>query len=454
MVRRTVFLNLVIAAASLLSPIVKALSLADSPARQLVTDYLDAFNSGDAARMRSFVERHVAPAALAVRPVEVRVAAMTQIQADLKQLKLEQVQGLTDTSIAIVVKASTGMSFEMVFLHDRSQPPLMLQLSMMSIEDSPAADVPALPRDQQLARVDDFLKSEAAANRFSGVVLIAQGDSPLYHQAFGFASIEHQVPNLPDTKFNLGSINKRFTELAIEILAAQGKLSLADPLGKYLPDFPNTEARAKVTIQHLVQMQGGIGDIFGEKFDAVAKDHLRHNRDFIPLFAEEPLHFAPGTRREYSNGGYVLLGAIIEKASGQDYYEFIHKNIFDVAGMSNTAWYEADAIVPNLANGYTLEGSSDGRLRNNHYTRPARGSAAGGGYSTAEDLLKFARALATGKLKSAHNALGIAGGAPGINAAVDSGLPGDMTLIVLANLDPPTAESTAEQLRALLGVSD
>src|SRR5690606_25921177 len=113
-------------------------------------------------------------------------------------------------------------------------------------------------------------------------------------------------------------------------------------------------------------------------------------------------------------------------------------------------WYEADVPVPNLAEGYTTEGSLDGSLRKNIYSRPARGSAAGGGYSTATDLLKYAQALASGEFGPPRNDLGVAGGAPGINAVLDSGLNGGYTVIVLANLDPPAAEDVAQAIRTLV----
>lgn len=427
-----------------------ALSLADSPAHPLVEHFLQAFNSGDSEKLREFIQTGVAPEALAQRPADVRLNSMLSLHQNLGGLKVEQVTAITDSTVALVARGNNGIYFELVFLHDASEPPKMRSLSLMSIDEPLDPNLPPLNETQLLNAVDSLLKAKAAVQEFSGVVLIARNFEPLYLQAFGLASIEHQVPDRPDTKFNLGAINKSFTSLAIEMLAAQGKLSLDDTIGAYLPDYPNAEARAKVTIRHLVEMSGGIGDFFGAAFDDTPKNRLRHNRDFIRLFAEEELHFEPGTSREYSNGGFILLGAIIERASGQDYYEFVKTNIFEPAGMENSAWYDADMPVRDLAEGYTTEGSLDGSLRKNIYTRPARGSAAGGGYSTATDLLKYAQALASGKFGPPRNDLGVAGGAPGINAVLDSGLEGGYTVIVLANYDPPAAEEVARIIRSLV----
>jgi len=427
-----------------------ALSLSDSPASVLVDHFLQAFNSGDEEKLREFIQTRVAPEALAQRPLEVRLNSMMSLHQNLGGFKLEQVTAITDSTITLVARGNNGITFELVFLHDASDPPKMRSLSLMSIDEPLDPNLPPLSETQLVAAVDSLLTTATAADRFSGVVLIARAFQPVYHKSFGKANIEHQVPNRPGTKFNLGSINKSFTRLAIEMLTAQGKLSLDDTIGTYLPDYPNAEARARVTIRNLVEMSGGIGDFFGPAFDDTPKDRLRHNRDFIRLFADEELHFEPGTSREYSNGGYVLLGAIIEQASGQDYYEFIEKNIFAPAGMSDTRWYEADEPVGDLADGYTTEGAPDGSRRKNIYTRPARGSAAGGGYSTATDLLKYAQALASGRFGPPRNDLGVAGGAPGINAVLDSGLNGGYTVIVLANYDPPAAEDVARSIRTLV----
>ena len=180
-------------------------------------------------------------------------------------------------------------------------------------------------------------------------------------------------------------------------LIAAGKISPDDKLGKFLPDYPNREAAEKVTVAHLLAMRSGIGDFFGPKFDAAPKGQFRKNVDFIPLFAGEPLAFEPGTKNQYSNGGYVLLGAIIEKVTGVSYYDYVRENIFKPAGMKDTDSFEADKMPVNAANGFTSKNPGGKRI-NNVDTRPAKGSSAGGGYSTVSDLLKFSLAIQSRKL--------------------------------------------------------
>ena len=319
----------------------------------------------------------------------------------------------------------------------------------------------SISESEMIALAEKSMDELIQADAFSGTLLIAKSGKPIFHKAYGLASQEFNVPNHTDTKFNLGSISKTFTQMAIGQLVAKGKLDYDDTLGKHLPDYPNKEASEKVTVRQMLSMSSGIGDFFGPKFEAIPKDKLRSIKDFLHLFAEEPLAFEPGSRQQYSNGGYVVLGAIIEQVSGQDYYSYVRENIFQPAGMNDTDWYEADKPTPNLANGYTREDSDDLRV-NNIYTRPARGSPAGGGYSTAPDLLKFAIALQTGKLTSfdfrnpnaakvgAFGGLGIAGGAPGINAVLEIGPTEGFTIIVISNYDPPSAEKVSKNIRGLI----
>lgn len=310
----------------------------------------------------------------------------------------------------------------------------------------------------------------AMAGGFSGVVLIARDGKPVLERAGGLANRNFEVKNRMDTRFNLGSINKTFTKLAIAQLMEAGKISLDDKLSKFLPDYPNADALAKVTVEQLVEMKSGIGDFFGREFEATPKSRIRTLKDYLPLFAAKPLAFEPGTARAYSNGGYVVLGLIIEKASAENYFDYVREHIFKPAGMNATGSYEMDEIVPNLAVGYMRKAA--GEYRDNVYTRPARGSSAGGGYSTAPDLLSYAEALVANRLTSApytswylggpkpdpqaakktasgppRGGLGIAGGSPGVNAVLEVNPAQRLVVVVLSNADEPAAEDLARTIR-------
>jgi CubicO group peptidase (beta-lactamase class C family) len=332
-----------------------------------------------------------------------------------------------------------------------------------------------MTESQVLSSIETLVGDLARKDEFSGVVLVAKDGKPVFQKAVGLASKEYGVPNRVDTKFNLGSINKVFTQILIGQLIQQGKLTLDDHLGKHFPDYPNHEAAGKVTMRQLLNMTSGIGDFFGPEFMATPKDRIRTLQDYLPLFANKPLEFEPGTRNRYSNGAYVVLGLIIERLTGKSYYECAREQIFRPVGMLNTNYFEADVPESNLASGYSQtreeangKVSTPSQRRNNIYTRPARGSSAGGGYSTAEDLLKFANALHQRKLlipnfdsksESAPaprdpDGLGIAGGAPGINSTLDTGIAGHYTVIVMSNYDPPSAMNVAKQIRELLGKAE
>ncbi len=329
-------------------------------------------------------------------------------------------------------------------------------LVLLPLAQAVAQQPPQVPRSPLVIAVEALADSLARADHFSGVVLLAQDGAPIFRRAWGMADRDAGRPNDLETRFNLGSIIKVFTATAIRQLAAQGKL---DPDGKlitYLPDYPNRAVAEWVTIRQLLQHRAGLGgDIFGDPSGGT-RDQLRRNGDFVQLLAGQPLVFEPGTQRRYSNAGYVVLGQVIARVSGVDYYEYLRRNVFRPAGMTATDWYAKDSLPPNTALGYSRGGPGaevEEPLHRNTEQLPGRGSAAGGGYSTAGDLLKFANAMAAGAIPGApQGGLGAAGGTGGVNALLETGLPGGYTLVVLANMDPPVAERIGERVRTLLGV--
>lgn len=465
-------------AQSLLAQNADVPKLPETQAGQRAAAYIQAFNSGDEQLMRAFITNNVAPAALQQRPVDARIAVYREMRANLQTITPRRVLAAREDDISLLAQAKTGEWLTLGFAFEPAPPHKLLGLR---IEDSeapaagaPEVSTPAVMSEPEVVQtIEKYLNDLAAADEFSGTVIVARQGNPIWQRAYGLASKEYNVPNRIDTKFNLGSINKLFTQIAIGQLIEQGKLSLDDKLGKYLPNYPNRDAVEKVTIRHLLSMTSGIGDFFGPKYDATPKNKLRSIKDYLPLFAAEPLAFAPGTQNQYSNGGYIVLGAIIEQVTGQDYYEYVREHICKPAGLTDTDWYEADQLTPNLASGYTREGPTGqrgGPRRNNIYTRPAKGSPAGGGYSTAGDMLKLAQALESQKLRvpefrqagmavspsvtaqppKAFSGLGIAGGSLGLNALFEVNPDSGYTVIVMSNYDPPSAVKVGQQIRAWL----
>lgn len=329
--------------------------------------------------------------------------------------------------------------------------------------EDPAKDWPKVEANAAdlTAALDRYLETLTAKELFSGTVLVARKGEPVYFKSFGYANREWNVPNTNDTRYSIGSINKIFTKYALMQLRDAGRIDFSKTLRTYLPDYPSPIAD-KVTIQQLLTHKSGLGDIFGPEYDALPKDRLQSLRDYVALFADKPLEFEPGTRQRYSNAGYVLLGLVIEKVSGMSYYDYVRTKIYAPAGMVDTDSYEVDAIVPKRAVGYTRGDAPHTRtasspLRANVFSKPAKPSSAGGGYSTAMDLLRFTRALpkilgqATyDKEFGPHPGMGFGGGAPGVNAMVE--MEGDLAIIVLSNYDPPAAQAVAQNVRTALGL--
>ncbi len=243
------------------------------------------------------------------------------------------------------------------------------------------------------ARADEL----AATEGFTGAMLVAHRGTVLLRKAYGLADRERGIAITPETRFRIGSMDKMFTAVAVMQLVEAGKLSLDDPIGTVLTDYPNRDAAAKVTITHLLTHTGGTGDIFPEYVDK--KDQLRTHGDFLKLFGARPLLFEPGSTQRYSNYGFILLGNIIERLSGMSYYEYVTTRVFAPAGMRRT---DSPVGVPredDRAIGYLREGTT---WTPNTDTLPWRGTSAGGGYSTVDDLLLFATALQDGTLVSSR----------------------------------------------------
>ncbi|MBC6605613.1 beta-lactamase family protein [Hymenobacter sp. BT188] len=244
-----------------------------------------------------------------------------------------------------------------------------------------STSVGQLPVRQQLTA---YMQAQHDVNRFAGVVLITRHDSVLLHQAYGLADAEWAVPNTLDTKFALASITKHITALAILQLAECGQLQLTDKLSSFLPGFPNGDV---ISLHQLLTHTAGLALDFEELYlnhTAVAKDSA------LAFIKKQPVQFAPGTQVGYSNVGYFLLGQIIEKASGKSYGAYLQKNIFDVAGMTNTGLHSNTALVPGLARSYYREGDA---FFKNPYINWDLNVGHDGLYSTASDLAKLDRAL-------------------------------------------------------------
>ena len=417
--------------------------------RALIDSFVKAVNAGAADQFEAMAAAHFSPAYLAKQSPADRARLLGAIRKQFGTINPSRTtrEG-PDAPLELNVTGSTGATGVIRLTLDPAAP---FKIGEIAIETAGRKDVgrgnsavvvpiDASMTDDALGKaLDTFLSRLAAQDQFSGAVLVAKDGQPVFQKAYGYADRANRIANTTATRFNIGSINKKFTEIAIAQLAAAGKLATTDTLGAVLPDYPQGLSKP-ATIAQLLNHSAGLADFFGDEFSRTAKDRFRSNADFFALVSQSPALFEPGARNQYCNGCYITLGAIIERISGVPYERYVAEHVFAPAGMKHTGYPQTDAIEPGVALGYTRR-LGDGTLRSNIHLHGAAGSAAGGGYSTVGDLLAFAIALRDKRLldNRGGGGLGIAGGAPGTNAVLDSN--DRWTSIVLANLDPPSAES-------------
>lgn len=233
------------------------------------------------------------------------------------------------------------------------------------------------------------------ANEPGATILVTRDGKPILRRAYGMADLEQGVPMRPGRVLEIGSITKQFTAIAILQLVEQGKIGLGDEITKFLPDYP-TQGK-KITIEHLLTHTSGIQDMTEmPSFPSTMRTDVTP-QELIDRFKNEPMGFTPGTKWQYDNSGYVLLGAILEKVSGESYGDYLQKHVFPRAGLTNTRYCDLAAIIPGRARGYEKE---DGHYVNADYLSMTLPFAAGALVSTVDDLAKWTDAIATGKVVS------------------------------------------------------
>ncbi|HEU4509094.1 MAG TPA: serine hydrolase domain-containing protein [Pyrinomonadaceae bacterium] len=442
-------------------------SFPDTPAANQAKGWLEAFNSADSATYKEFLTKNF-PARLPNANMDARFRETTG------GFELKKVEESTPAKFVALVQERLSDQFARFTVEvEPSGQHQITKLGLNAIAPPPDFAIARLNSDQLVTALRKKLDEDVAAGRFSGAALIAKNGKAIFAQAYGLADREKKTPNTLQTRFRIGSMNKMFTAVATLQLVQSGKLDLKAPLGKYLTGYPNKDVGSKVTIEHLLTHQGGTGDIFGPQFSE-RRLELKSLQDYVNLYGDRELQFEPGSRWQYSNYGFLLLGVLIEKVSGQSYYDYVRDHIFKPAGMTGTASEPEDQIASDVSVGYT-KFLGDGWKRNIE-SLPYRGTSAGGGYSTVEDLLRFANALQTHKLLDAkHTELlttgkvdagrgkyafgfqdevadgtrcfGHGGGAPGMNGGLQICPGPGYVIAVLANLDPPAATRVADFVR-------
>ncbi len=237
-------------------------------------------------------------------------------------------------------------------------------------------------------KIDSLIQTEFGnKNEPGGVFLVSQKGKNIYRKAFGKANLELNVNMTPDNVFQIGSMTKQFTAVAILMLEQQGKLKVTDPVSKYYKDYPNGD---KITIHHLLTHTSGIKDFTKMKaLSSIAQKEMKPEA-MVDFFKNEPVDFAPGEKFEYNNSGYVLLGYIIEVVTGDTYEDFIQKNIFDKAGMTHSYYASDRKVIPKRASGYHKKEQGFVNKTVISFSVPF---SSGSLMSTVDDLLKWQQTL-------------------------------------------------------------
>lgn len=461
--------------------------LPDNHAGRYITEFIEVINAADPKGSQAFIERSFAAEFRDSHTMDQHLDLFAMLHRQSGTLKYHSIRRYEEAKPAkesvFILKQTLTDAWMGLIMTVQPEAPFLISGMNIAPARTPSdqAPQPAISYDKLTAKLKHYLDRLVKVDRFSGTVLLAKDGQVIFKQAYGLASRRFDVPNKIDTKFNLGSMNKMFTAVAVAQLVEQGKLSFDDPISKYLStDWLPIEALEKITVADLLGHTSGLGSYFSEEFMNASRARFRKVDDYKPLVSQSTLQFEPGADWAYSNTGMLLAGAVIEKVVAGSYFDYVRENICKPAGMINTDCYEMDRPVPNLAIGYSEITNPDGSVgwENNIFKHVVKGGPAGGGFSTVEDLLRFDRALRSNKLisKASRDRLWTAtpqsegsygfgfgikdvdggrvvghnGGFPGINANLDMYLDTGITVAVLANCDSG-AMMVSQKLRRLLG---
>lgn len=443
-------------------------------------------NGFDESALRAYLAENLAPSFLAEIPLDDHVEMFTRIARMSHKLEIYGVRTYDppepDTHAVLIVRNTLLEAWRAIVVDVEPEAPHRIAGLMFAMARPPSG-MPAQERlsDTQIVeQLDAYVDRLVGAGSFSGTVLLARDGKVLYTRAAGLANRDFDAPVTLDTRFNLGSMNKMMTGVAVMQLVEAGKLSLEDPISKYLSEdwLPEVD-KSRVRIKHLLTHTSGLGSYFTEEWDRSSRALYRTVDDWKPIVAHETLAFEPGTSWQYSNTGMLIAGAVIERVTGERYDDYIRDHVTGAAGMTDSDFFETDRANHNLAVGYEpIEGTDPVEYRNNLYQHVVRGGPAGGGYSTVLDLLRFDQALRARTLVSqasldqlwrtypelgsdgyglgfgvtsspAGRVVGHSGGFPGISASLNMYLDEGYTIAVLANLGG-AANMVDEKARLLI----
>ncbi|HKU54770.1 MAG TPA: serine hydrolase domain-containing protein [Rhizomicrobium sp.] len=346
---------------------------------EILNAWLTAYNKGDPASLTAFQKDYLGKS-------NIRFEQDSREETGgfiLDRIEVDEPSQLT----ALIRERDRPQFWHVTLQRNSSEDPILRNVNYLPV---------AVSQGEALAALSAFGDKMAAADKFSGVVTITRGGKTIFAKAWGLADRAAHKPITLDTPFYFASQGKMFTAVSVLQLIEMGKLSLDDPIGKYLTDYPNAEM-AKVTVRQLLTHQGGTGEMgILEPQDVQNRDKVRSIDDIIALNGSRGPAFPPGSKYEYSNYGFLLLGALVDKISGQSYYDYVEDHVFRPSGMTHTRF----PLREDTSMAITYTNLSGGPVRSAMDQLPWRGTPAGGGISTASDMQRFVMALKAEKLLS------------------------------------------------------
>ncbi len=429
----------------------------------IANELISALNTHDYEQMVSFAASSIAESTLArmgATGYADYLAEESHFHGALDYQSLQRVE-LNESDIeadVLVGSKNTALTYRIALTISANKPHKMTRLRLRPAAHEQKDSTLDFNEEQAIAQFSTYLKRLGASDTFSGAVLLAKGDKVIFETASGLASKRFRMPNNLNTRFNLGSMNKMFTSVAILRLVEAGKITLSTPLEKALGIKGHAEGFKDIQIQHLLSHTSGIGGLScekGEQSIALSFDAC------LEKLADVKLNFKPGTQYRYSSDGMFALGLVIEKVTGLTYDQVLKREVFEVANMADSACLDMQFPVQNAAIGYLYDGAKN-TWRNNLFIHEKKGGPAGGCYSSVRDMHKFATTLLshsflsgelTEKALSAktefgarqygfgfivnernnHRIAGHNGSYPGVSARMDMHLDTGYTLIVLSN---------------------
>src|SRR5262249_43768245 len=342
-----------------------------APFRQF-SAWLEAFNSGDRGRMQQFLQTN-APS--------LNLDAQMNFRQRTGGFELRAIEQATPTTLTGLVQERDSDQFgRFTIVIEAEEPHRITRFPVLAIPRPADFPVARMTETELVNALRLKLEKDGAWDNFAGTVLLAKNGKVLFTEAYGLADRDKKVVNKLETRFRIGSMNKMVTAVSILQLVQAGKIKLTDPLGKYITDYPNQDISTKVTIHHLLTHTGGTGDFFGPEYEAHRLE-LKTLNDYVSLFGKRGPAFEPGSRWVYSNYGMLLLGVVIERVSGQSYYDYVLEHIYKPAGMTRSGSEPESEAVADRSIGYMRRPGVSGWTPNTA-TLPYRGTSAGGGYST------------------------------------------------------------------------